>query len=393
MKRNKAMNFVFLSPNFPPNYYLFCRALKQAGFTTLAIGEPEYADLAPELAETLDWYCKVDDMHDYDQLEDACNFLTGKFGHIDGIDSLNEYWLETEARLRTRFNIDGIKTDTISEIRRKSRMKLVFEAAGVPHARGRMVNTPAEALAFAAEVRFPIIVKPDDGMGASFTYKLENPAQVEEFFATKPDREFIAEEFIAGDIVTFDGLADRNGKIVFCTSHVYDQGVMEAVLADSHIYYYSERVIPADLEVLGRKVAAAFNVRKRFFHLEFFRRSDDSLCAMEVNIRPPGGFTMDMFNYSSDVDMYSAWAEVMARGTVKLDYSRKYHSCYIGRKRHIDYARSHEEVVAGLGPMLAKYSELPEVLARAMGDSGYVIRSPDLEGIMKAVKLIQGRNA
>lgn len=383
------MNFVFLSPHFPPNYYLFCQRLKEAGFTVLAIGEPELGELRPELRDALSWYYKVDNLHNYEELKAACDFFTERFGHIDRIDSLNEYWLETEARLRTEFNIDGVKNDTIADIRHKSRMKKIFHAAGIPHARGRIVHTPAEVMALARETRFPVIVKPDDGMGAAFTYKLENAAQVDEFFAGKPDREFIAEEFISGDIVTFDGLTDSTGKIVFCTSHVYGEGVMESVLADSHIYYYSLREIPADLEAAGLKLVQGFKVRERFFHFEFFRKPDGTLCALEVNIRPPGGFTLDMFNYSGDIDIYAVWARVMTGTPVKLDYKRKYHCCYVGRKNRMAYRRSHEEIMGALGPMVAQHQELPPVLARAMGDCGYIVRAENLNAIKTAVRFIQ----
>ncbi|HAT72197.1 MAG TPA: carboxylate--amine ligase [Elusimicrobia bacterium] len=383
------MNFVFLSPHFPPNYRPFCRSLKAAGFTVLGIGDAEFGALHPELAGSLAWYYKVGDMHNYDELREACRFFTEKFGHIDRLDSLNEYWLETEAALRTEFGVFGIHNDTIADIRRKSRMKKIFAAAGIPHARGRIVKTLAELKAFAGEAGFPVIVKPDDGMGAAFTYKLHDGAQLAAFFDRKPGGEFIAEEFIEGDIVTFDGLADRDGKIVFSTSHVYGEDVMEAVLADSHISYYSVREIPADLERAGRKLVDGFKVRERFFHFEFFRRKDGTLYALEVNIRPPGGFTMDMFNYACDIDMYSVWARMMAGEKVDLDYRRKYSCCYAGRKYRINYRYSHEELLGMLGPKVVQYQELPPVLARAMGDCGYIARAADRNSILETVRLIQ----
>ncbi|HAH31061.1 MAG TPA: carboxylate--amine ligase [Elusimicrobia bacterium] len=383
------MNFVFLSPAFPPNYYLFCRSLKAAGLTVLGIGESDFCELRPELRQALKWYYKVDNMHNYEELAGACRFFTEQFGTIDRIDSLNEYWLESEARLRTEFGIFGVKDDTISDIRKKSRMKQVFALSGIAHARGRLVNSPDDLYKLAEEVSFPIIVKPDNGMGAEFTYKLDCADQVDGFFASKPDREFIAEEFIDGNIITFDGLTDRRGKIIFCTSHAYGEGVMETVLADSHLYYYSAREIPEDLEKAGRKLVDAFKVTERFFHFEFFRKKDGTLCALEVNIRPPGGFTMDMFNYACDIDMYAVWARVMAEGTVALDYKRKYHSCHIARKYRMNYKYSHEEVMSRFGPMIVHHEELPGVLARAMGDCVYLVRAENLAAIKEAVSVIQ----
>jgi len=42
-------------------------------------------------------------MHNYDEMLRALGYFTHRYGKIDRIDSLNEYWLETEARLRTDF--------------------------------------------------------------------------------------------------------------------------------------------------------------------------------------------------------------------------------------------------------------------------------------------------
>jgi len=383
------MNFVFLSPSFPANYYLFCAALKKEGVSVLGIGEPSFGELRSELREALAWYCQVGDLRDRAQVSGAMRFLSDRFGTIDRIDSLNEYWLETEAQLRTEFGISGIQAADVAEVRRKSLMKKVFARTGIPHARGRLVSDAGQAHELAGELNFPIVVKPDDGMGAEFTYRLNSPLELDRFLDGKPDRDFIMEEFIDGGIVTFDGLAGPDGGIVFCTSHVYGQGVMEAVLADMHISYYSLREIPGDIMDAGQKLVKGFNVRERFFHFEFFRRPDGTLCALEVNIRPPGGMTMDMFNYACDIDMYAVWAGMMARGAVRLDYSRKYYCGYAGRKNRLSYAHSHDEILDRLGGLIIHHEGLPPILARAMGDIGYLIRAGRGGEVENAVNFIQ----
>jgi len=256
------MNFVFLSPAFPPNYYRFCAALKKEGVTALGIGEAPFAELRPELRASLAWYYQVGNMRDPGQVREALLFFTDRFGPIDRIDSLNEYWLETEAEFRSEFGIPGIQADEVLRIRRKSMMKQVFARAGILHARGGLVPDAGRARAIASELKFPLVVKPDDGMGAELTYRLNSMYELDNFLREKPARDFIMEEFIEGGIVTFDGLADRNGSIIFRTSHVYGQGVMEAVLADMHISYYSLREIPSDLEEAGKKLVKGFNVRE-----------------------------------------------------------------------------------------------------------------------------------
>ena len=41
-------NFIFISPNFPTNYWQFCRELKNDGMNVLGIGDQPYDELKPE---------------------------------------------------------------------------------------------------------------------------------------------------------------------------------------------------------------------------------------------------------------------------------------------------------------------------------------------------------
>lgn len=129
------MNFVYLSPHFPPNYYQFCVHLHNLGADVLGLADEPYELLRPELKWALTEYYRVNDMHNYDELLRALGYFTHRYGKIDRIDSLNEYWLESEAQLRTDFNIDGLKNSDMARIKRKSVMKQTFIKAGVPVAR------------------------------------------------------------------------------------------------------------------------------------------------------------------------------------------------------------------------------------------------------------------
>lgn len=46
-------NVIFISPNFPENYWHFCHELKENGMNVLGIGDCPYDDLRPELQESL----------------------------------------------------------------------------------------------------------------------------------------------------------------------------------------------------------------------------------------------------------------------------------------------------------------------------------------------------
>ena len=372
------MNFVYLSPHFPPNYYLFCVNLQLLAVTVLGLADEPYELLKPELKSVLKEYYRVNDMQNYDELLRALGYFTHRYGKIDRIDSQNEYWLEAEARLRTDFNIPGLKTEDMQRIKRKSVMKQVFAKAKVPAARGRLAKNLADAKRMIQETGYPVVAKPDIGVGAAKTYKIHTESDLEQFFAQKPIVEYILEEFIDGVICTFDGLTDGSGNPVFYTSHQYSQGIMETVNLDDNIYYYSLRDIPPDLDDAGRRVLKAFDVRERFFHFEFFRTPQDKIVALEVNMRPPGGMTTDMFNYACDIDIYKEWANIIVHDKFTTDYTRKYHCSYIGRKFNRSYAHTNAEITDAFGDKIMHQEAISGIFSAALGDYGYLIRSPDL---------------
>jgi hypothetical protein len=368
------VNVVFLSPHFPPNFYQFCVGLRHAGATVIGVGDEHFDNLRSELRSSFREYYRIDNMGSYDELLKAFGFLTFKHGKLERVDSLNEHWLETEAQLRTDFNITGIKTDGIGFIKQKSEMKKLFLEAGVRVARGRVCLTPAETRAFAKEVGFPIVGKPDIGVGAAKTYKITDDYELEHYLNDKLPVPYILEEFIAGEIVTFDGLTDLDGNVLFSASHRYSKGVMETVNEDGDIFYYSVRQIPEKLEQAGLAALKSFKVKERFFHLEFFDVSKNKDCseivALEANIRPPGGLTL-------------------VTGKFNAVCERPYFVLYSGRKNHLDYALSNSDVNAQFSSLICHQERIMDVFAPAIGNYGFLLRHKDLEPLLAAAAEIQ----
>ena len=111
-------NFIFISPNFPTNYWKFCAELKKNGMNVLGIGDCPYDQLMPELRGSLNEYYKVSSLENYDEVFRAVAFLTYKHGRIDWLESNNEYWLERDAMLRTAFNITtGFHTEDMQPVK------------------------------------------------------------------------------------------------------------------------------------------------------------------------------------------------------------------------------------------------------------------------------------
>jgi hypothetical protein len=384
------VNVVFLSPHFPPNVYLFCVRLRELGANVLGIADAPYEHLRPELRHALTEYYRVGDLHDTDALIRALGWFTHRHGRIDRIESLNEYWLETDARLRTAFDVPGPRLSNLGRIKRKSAMKRVFEKAGIPVARGALARSPRAARRFAADVGYPLIAKPDTGVGAARTYRIADRAELEAFLRDKPPVDYFLEQFLHGQLLSFDGLVDRAGRPVFEVSLVYGIDVLEAVRgADMH--YYIDRELAPDLVDAGRRTLRAFAVRERPFHFEFFRLGDGSLAALEVNMRQPGGLTVDMWDWANDIDIYRAWAEVMVRGTTDVDASRANYTYWSGRKPGRRYELTHAEVVQRYGDLLVHHAPVDDVFAAAIGSYGYILRGPDLGPLQEASRRILAR--
>ena len=302
-------NFIFISPNFPTNYWMFCKELKNNGMNVLGIGEQPYDELSDNLKNSLNEYYKVNSLEDNDEVYRAVAFFIFKYGRIDWLESNNEYWLERDAWLRTEFNItSGFQTSDIPRIKYKSKMKEFYIKAGIPVARHHIVDNWDGCKAFIDVVGYPVITKPDNGVGASHTFKLSSDEDLAGFFADKIEgTSYIMEEFINAEVNSYDAIIDSNGEPMFEAGNVTPISIMDTVNTLGNSVYYILKDLPEDTRQAGRATVKSFGVKNRFVHFEFFRLLSDheglgkkgDIMALEVNMRPSGGFTPDMLNFES----------------------------------------------------------------------------------------------
>lgn len=383
------MNVVFLSPSFPPNWFHFCTALAERGVRVLGVGEAPEAELRPELREALTDYVHVPDLSKYDDTLRAVGGLIHRHGRIDRIECHNEHWLGLESRLRLDFNVFGQKPADTDVNRSKMGMKAVFIPNGIPCARGERINTTAQVREFVELVGYPVVFKPDIGVGATRTFRVSDENQLEDALRQIPPG-YVVEEFIKGDLVSFDGLVDRDGVVVFSTAHEYSAGIMDVVNKQLQLHYVSMREVPKDLELLGRRIVTAFDIRERFFHIELFRLADGSYRPIEVNLRPPGGYTLDMMNYSANVDLYKVWAQIVAGEDMsRWRYELEYHVASTSRRYGRRYRWEHDALVEELGDLLLGHGPVPPVFSAAMGDYYYLLRHADRKPLDEAITKVE----
>lgn len=382
--------FLFISPQYPQRLRFLANRLKAAGFTVVGIGDSDWGSLNPELQRDLAEYCKVNmncyrpdgsiDQDVYAGIFNTACYLADKYGKPEYIESFNEWWLPLDAQLRADLGVQGNKPDELWHLNRKSLMKERFRRAGVNVVPGKLVENISGMIKFMNSCGNDIIVKPDHGVGASSTYRIRTREEAERFFANKnPEQQFYMEKFISGsdrELFSFDGITDADGKPAFYIAHHYCDGIMEVVDGGT-LSYNNIRLsdIPEDLVRAGMASVESFNIRKNFFHIEFFR-SDGKFFGLEINARPPGVVTLDMDNHARGMDLWALYADICANGHTAIEGSQDRICGYVGMLNSCNYRLSHEEIMRQFGNEIV--FDMP-MDSRVMGDYCYLTLSDSPE--------------
>lgn len=412
------MNFIYISPNFPTNYWHFCDMLAQNGVNVLGIGDCPYDQLQHELKMALTEYYRVGSIENYDEMYKAVAYFAFKYGPIDWLESNNEHWLKRDAELRTAFHITtGFADDErmarsplhpdghphIMEVLKKSEMKRYYALAGVPACRF-VVSTEGldDALDFAEKVGFPLFCRPNIRTGSQLpVVEIADEAALAEFFEhLLPEDEYIIEPYVTGDIWTYDAVIDSEGQPLFESNCVYPP-IADIVTGGLDSTHYIPQEMNPELRDAGRRVVRAYGIRSRFVHLEFFRLSfdhpelgqKDDFVGLEVNMRPGGGYMADMINYARNIDIYKIWADMICGKTAAVEETpaaeaapavkeneaeatarSKYFTMFIGRRDGTDYVHPHNEVLDQFGKQMCMTARVPDALSDALGNNAYIAR-------------------
>ncbi len=392
------MNFVFISPSFPHTYWNFCDRLHRNGVNVLGIGDTPYDQLEDQLKACLTEYYKVGNLENYEEVYRAMAFFSFRYGRIDWVESNNEYWLEQDARLRTDFNITtGANLEEVARYKSKSGMKAYYKKAGVPTARCHKVTSYAQAKEFLNLVGYPAFAKPDNGVGAAGTYKLNGDEDLERFFAEKPDAPYVIEEFITGDIYSYDAVVDSHSNPLFESMTAWPPSISDIVNYKLDLSYYVTAEMPETLKQLGRATVKSFEVKSRFVHLEFFRLTKarpglgevGDFVGLEVNMRPAGGYTPDMMNYAHSTDVYQIWADMVTTDSrIKPQAEQSHYCVYASRRDCYSYVHTHQEVLDRYGAQMVMCERMPDILSGAMGNQMYTAHAATEEETQEFIRFI-----
>ena len=395
------MNVVFISPQFPEVYWQFCKALSRNGATVLGIGDTPYDQISGELKGALAEYYWLPNLEDYDQVFRAVAFFSFKYGKIDWLESNNEYWLAQDARLREDFHItSGAMPATMAAWQSKAGMKPLYAAAGVPTARQVRLTGLETARDFVAEVGYPAFAKPEVGMGSAGARKIESDEQLVALVEAAGEDPYVLEEFVGGSICSYDAVVNSKGEVLFENQEEFPPSMADVASLGLDMWYCSLPSVDPRLAALGRAAVRGFGITSRFVHMEFFRLDRDKpglggagdYVGLEVNVRPPGGYTPEMLNYAHSVNVYQIWADMVCFDSTRVRPAAPECFCaFASRRDGRAYAHTHEEVLARFGEAVVAAERVPDALSDDLGNFGYTARLSCREEVDAFVAFVHER--
>ena len=323
------MHVLFVEPRFPANQRRFVRGLREAGARVTGIGEAPVEALGPELSGWLHGYEQVSSVVNEQALFDAVRRVQQR-EWVDRLEATVEAHIQAAAKVRAACGIPGTSERTAFLCRDKPAMKEALREAGVPTARSLGTERPEEARRFAAEVGYPLIVKPRSAAGASGTVRVEDDAGLERTLAEYSlgrGGTAALEEFIEGHEGFYDTLSVGGRVVHEFISHYYP-GVLEAMRTrwiSPQIVTTNRVDAPGYGEVrdMGAKVIQALGIGTSATHMEWFF-GPRGLKFSEIGCRPPGVGVWDLYSAANDFDLYRAWGQAVSTGHVTEQPSRRY---------------------------------------------------------------------
>ncbi|MGH3259861.1 MAG: ATP-grasp domain-containing protein [Streptosporangiaceae bacterium] len=383
---------LMISPGYPAEMALFTRGLAQAGAEVIGLGDQAQSNLPEAARPALAHYVQVGSLAAGDQVAATVRELARQV-RIDQVECLWEPYMVLAARLREELGLPGLTVAQTLPFRDKERMKILVDAAGLRTPWHVDAQTVADVWAAADRIGFPLIVKPVDGAGSADTYRADSSAELDAILPMiRHVPRVSVEEYIEAEEFTYDTIC-ANGQVLvenICQYHP------RPLLTKTHEWISPVTVALRDLDdpqlsrgrELGQAVLKALSFRDGFTHMEWYRKTDGEVVFGEIGARPPGARTVDVMNYATDSDLFTAWAEAVTRGRISQPVQRRYNAASIFKRARgagrITRYEGLDRLLAEYGQYVAAIELLPvgaprrDWRATLIADGMVIVRHPDL---------------
>jgi hypothetical protein len=336
------VHVLFVEPAFPRNQREFVRGLHAAGASVTGIGERPVHFLDDELRSWMVGYEQVPSVVHEPSLLDAVKRVQAR-GWVDRLEATVEAHVMAAAKVREQTGIPGTSVHTAFLCRDKPAMKAALRKAGIPCARSTGTESPDEVRAFAAEVGYPLILKPRAAAGSAGTWRVDDDASLERVLAEigiGRGGSVAVEEFIEGHEAFYDTLSVDGAPVHDFITHYYP-GVLEAMRTRwiSPVFIVTNRIDDAEaygeVRSLGRRVIDALGIRTSATHMEWFF-GNKGLSFSEIGCRPPGVGAWDLYCAANDMDLYAEWGRAVTHGRLEQEPSRRFSAGIVNLRPECD---------------------------------------------------------
>lgn len=312
------MHITYVAPYFLDTTLRFVRSLAELPGVqfTLLTQEPKHK-LPGDLRDKVAGLVQLDNALDAGQIAHGVQLLANRFGKPHRLLGTLEHIQHQLAQVREHLHIPGMDANEAKHFRDKAVMKDALRAAGLPCARHRLLTDDKAAWDFVAEVGWPIVVKPSEGVGSAVTFRCDSEEDLRGALASvRPSarQPAVAEEFITGEEHSFE-VASIRGQPVWHSLTKYAPPPLD-VVRNPWIQWtvLLPREVDAreydDVRAAGFKALQVLGMGTGISHMEWFRRKDGTLAISEIAARPPGAQIMTLNSFAHDVDLYRAWAKL-----------------------------------------------------------------------------------
>ncbi|GIJ11801.1 ATP-grasp domain-containing protein [Micromonospora andamanensis] len=223
----------------------------------------------------------------------------------DGVLGFAEPQVIAAALVQDALDVPGPSLHAAVLSRNKALQRGCFATAGLCQPKYLIVPDVEAGVSWARN-RYPVIAKPLHSSGsAGVVQVLDEPTLIAVLQSRLPQEKVLLEEFLVGAEYSWEALV-RGGEVIFENVTAKETTGPPDFVELAHVG--GPRMSGADMftiHSLGRGVVAAMRMQTSIVHLEF-RMTADGPAIVEVAVRTPGDYIMDVIALTHRFDPYAA---------------------------------------------------------------------------------------
>ncbi|MEU7998861.1 ATP-grasp domain-containing protein [Micromonospora sp. NPDC049060] len=251
----------------------------------------------------------LDDATDVDTLR-ACVLAVHRRRPIDGFVATVDALVVPVARIAEELGVPFTSAHGAETAKLKSRCREVLAAAGVDPTRHAVVANLREALAFTAEVGYPVVVKPARGSASEGAHVVADEAVLREVFGQLGDDDrtyaagILVEQYLTGRFVSAEIGLSHGRFLRLAISERKTWARHEPLEVGVTI---PAVITPAEYETVmafAERVVDAVDLRLGVFHVEVMLGPDGQARLIELNPRLMGSCLPNLFRMAGGGDIF-----------------------------------------------------------------------------------------